>query len=84
MPPYAVKCLVEQATPLYARYCMRHGFVCDQPSGYASDVEEVDNVQYVGLRNGPGLLAAYRIHRETKRLRFVAPEKWPAEIIGIA
>ncbi|CAB3783395.1 hypothetical protein [Pararobbsia alpina] len=72
---------VDKATSLYGRYCKRNSYLFDQPSRYSSDVEEVSCQQYVVLRSGSDLLAAYRINRESGRLRMVATEKVPKSIL---
>jgi hypothetical protein len=78
--PYAAGCLVDKATTHYARRCEREGCRFDQPSSYSSGVEEVDGKLYVALRNGCGLIAAYRVDGSTHHMRFVAPDNWPPAI----
>lgn len=85
MPSHDVeKALIDKAIKVHVSYCKRSNSRFDQPSEYESDVEDVNGVLYVSLRNMHGLLAAYRVRPETLRMRLVSRKNWPSSLVNRA
>jgi hypothetical protein len=63
--------LVARAMQSYFAVARKAGEVAQFPSRYDSGVEEVDQLSYVVLRNGNGVLAVYRVRNDgmLKRLK---------------
>jgi hypothetical protein len=69
--------LLSRGLRAYYTKAAREGHSANHPSMDASGYEEVDDKDYVVLRNAHGVLAVYRVRHDgmLKRLR-----RWPAEL----